>query len=646
MNSPINFALYKEQMKRFWLGGALLTFVSVMYIVTFFTDNRHDWQIQDNIHRLVGIIGMLDNLVQVAIIVVPLALSFLLFSHLFNSSANITLHSFPVNKNQVYLTNVLVGITLIVIPVFIFSFLLWINPLRIQDPVVIARFPEIIYGRHTYFPLPFFPESMNELEAASNRIVTFSIAFGFFWRVVISKIFYFSIFSLASSLAGNRIGKLMFSGALPFIPILLLFVPAYAIQYYMVGHMISDRVPIHAIMALNPALWSEYTRHLQINHIQPFLFILYISQIVIYFAIALYCQHIRKLENTGELVVFRPIKNVVICISSAMGMVLAGFFTVSVIFDIGSRVIFYLAFIPGFVLSYIIVQMIAEKSFLVFHKIKKIVPYAVATLSAYLIMVVIATIAISTDVPRQENIAKVAISDGRSGWGALQFLSDDPEVINLVREIHQTLVDEIGYLRQTNWNNLSTANRWQRNFPISLRYQMENGREINRYYWVSNDFVVRTGLYNLLGNRALLELREPFLRYRNYIQSVIINRTLVDEVGRRSGLTIFIDDYAQVQSMLDAIGNDVMDFHIMQFDAHLTHGVRHDVRRVHIPDSYGITSFNEWHIFFNYTYDFLFERGDEFRWVWNFNNAHITRPDGYFENWLELHGYMDLPFNN
>ena len=626
MKSLINFALYKEQLKRFWLGGALLTFIYTMYIITFFTENRQSWQLQQSIWRIIEIINM-QGVIQVAIVVVPLGITFLLFSHLFNPSANIALHSFPMDKKQVFLTNVLVGVTLIVVPVLIFSFLLWINPLRIPEPIVVTRFPEIIYRQHTFFPPPFFPENMNELSAASDRIVTFSMAFAFFWRVVVAKIFYFAIFSLATSLAGNRIGKLMFCGALPFLPMLGIFIYAYAIEFYMVGHTMRDgRLVYHILFGLNPVMWNAYTSFLRINTVQLFLFALYIVQIIIYLALALFFQHIRKLENTGELVVFRPIKNAVIFIASAIGMVLAGFFTVGVIFDGGSRVVFYLAFIPGFVISYTIVQMIAEKSFMILHKIKAIVPYATSALVAYLLLVLIARVSISTDVPRQENITRVSIVEGWT-WGQ-QFLSDNPEVITLVREAHQIFVDEISYLNRLNWNDIFVSGRWENTVPIHIRYQMENGREIHRSYWVSRDFVRRTGLYDILGHRALLELQQPFLRYRNYIESIVIRRN-TNTVSEGFQVQIqndvmFVNEYAVVQSLIDAIARDVVDFYretSQWFSTHFEHSPE-------LPES-----FNEWRFIFSYNQEFLRQPND-FRWMNNFDQVQIVRPGGYVENWI------------
>jgi len=384
------------------------------------------------------------------------------------------------------------------------------------------------------------------------------------------------------------------------------------------------------LFGLNPTMWSAYTSFLLINVTQLFLFLLYIVQIVIYLALALFFQHIRKLENTGELVVFRPIKNAVIFIASAIGMVLAGLFTVGFIFDGGSRVIFYLAFIPGFVLSYTIVQMIAEKSFMVLHKIKAIVPYATAALVAYLLLVLIARVSISTDVPRQENIARVSISEGFI-WGQ-PFLSDDPEVITLVREAHQIFVGEISYLNRLNWNNIFVSARWERTTPIHIHYQLENGRQIHRTYWVSSDFVRRTGLYNILGHRALLELQQPFLRYRNYIESIIIrHRTVTSDFifQIQEATPMLIEDYAHVQSLLDAIAGDVIDFsRELHYAQWFSSG---DFDFFHNPDM--LEYLIEWNFIFHYNQDFL-RLPNDFRWMNNFSAVQIIRPGGHFENWL------------
>ena len=324
----------------------------------------------------------------------------------------------------------------------------------------------------------------------------------------------------------------------------------------------------------------------------------------------------------------------VILIASAMGMVLSGLFTAGYIFNfsVASRAIYYLAFIPGFVLSYIIVQMISEKSFLVFHKIKSIVPYATLTIAAYLIMVIIARVSVSTDVPRQENITQASITDSWR-WGQ-QVSSDDPEVIALVREAHQLLVGEISYLRRLNWIHMF-SNSGRNIFPINIRYQMENGREIHRTYWVSHEFITRTGLYNILANRVLLEQQQPFLRYRNHIESIVVRN--VNFGTRLSGISNFIDDYVQVQSLLDAISNDVFDF---SRQVHFSPWFGHDDMFYIIDNHDELDNFNEWDFFFNYSEDFLSHMGENYRWVWNFDHIGIFRPDGYVENWLQAHGLL------
>ena len=345
MKSLILPALLREQFKRFWAISALTMLFYLLFVfLPIYSDSGHS-QVRSVISLLNG-----ESMALIAVFLSPFLAVIPLFSYLFSSNSTTFFHALPASKNQLLFTNMLAGLVLILVPLLILSILLLIP---IHTPMA-ADLPE--WAR--------MPSIGGQTLAEGELINTFSRVAQFFLHTAIIKISIFTLFVLAANLAGTLAIAVLLCVFVPFLPILIHFI----IDYFLFDHFSFPRI-YRAVL----------------DDIMDIIFGFHILRTLLVLPAIYYCYHRRKLERTGDAIVFYPVKNFLVFLFSIYGMVLMG---ISFHHLLGSDAV-YIGFVLGFLLTFIVLQMIMEKTFQIRHKLKSLPIFTGIAAAGYLGLLII-----------------------------------------------------------------------------------------------------------------------------------------------------------------------------------------------------------------------------------------------------------------
>ncbi|MDR0273051.1 MAG: hypothetical protein LBI27_07025 [Clostridiales bacterium] len=379
MNNIINTALLKEHLKRFWAIPTLSALVLLLgvYAPMFGNTSSHNSALQ-----LINIVSMGNVLMMSAIMLTPVVAVLCTFEFFFKKRAVTAFYSMPMNKDQLFATNAIAGTILSLIPIFVFCVILLL-PLNFGYSDI--NF-DLSYIRYGYEHL---------LKYGDN---SFPLIAGLFLRLSLVTLFYFSLAWLAFSLSGHRIIGLIILVVMPFIPLAFIGLLEFiANEYAGRGHfsIISGRTFEWTAVCLYPVAWGGRIRATRI--IDPSEAIMIPAIVCTTLTVAMstgayIISSIRKPERTGDSVMFIPVKNVLIFLFAFSFMFFGGLLFEGIWDNIAMM---HIGLIVGFTIGYAVAQMIAEKSFQIFGKLKYF-PYFFGTITVlYLLMLFVTKVILS-----------------------------------------------------------------------------------------------------------------------------------------------------------------------------------------------------------------------------------------------------------
>jgi len=561
MKSPINIPLLKEQLKRFWVIGVVPMLIYLLAVVIPLHNVNNPWNEAAQSNMMVSILSIAHPALLIMMVLAPFCAAMALYPYNFNGTATSTFYTFPVTKRQLFWTNFLAGKILIILPVLVLSLILLVPIYFNPDMQTSIHDGETFYWSHVTLPLMLFPEWLAE----GDVINTFGLVAGFFARMAIGVMFYFMVFLVAVSVAGNRVIAVLLSGALPFVAvavhILALVTGALyvfgmsdaTIQNYLLRTLVYTN-PVLLFQVISPAVGGVARHNGIIEGTEGFSLIsfvvIYIAIAVILLVVAYVCSLIRKHERTGDSIVFTALKNVLVFMLSMAGMI-GGAIFMMIIFT--NRAGWYIGAVLGFVLVYFIAQMIAEKSFNIFaQKAKPLIYFGGIMICIYVAMVLFTTFGMGfymNRVPQDVDVHGVSF---QHQWGRdVTAVVTDNEIIARAIDIHNEILSHRSYLRRAQWDSMSGGLNNQ-SFPIT--YILQDGTRIYRMYTLSHAFMERYNIHDLLSEPAVLLAREPF--FQNPERRSSINMTILfwDE----GDIFVYVSGQGRIASLLEAVKEDYL----------------------------------------------------------------------------------------
>ena len=498
MNRVISGAILKEQLKRLWplMLFCMLGYFLFVIIPIYIHEGGRDAYL--SAEAMLEVLSMRNPTMLLATVLVPFGVVFALFSYLFNEKPESGFAKLSGSKNQLFWTNTFAGIILIIVPLIALCGLLMID----------VRFPAV-FG--DYGPL-FYPADMFSQELAADSLInTPPVIAIFFARLVVSFMFFFTLFLAVVSICGNGVFAAILCAALPFVPTLFYRIGKTIPSIYVFGYdSLGAPLPADLWSYMNPVAWIWESSVNAIAYIfrlaevaapyptavmtftnpltwflnwgresQWLYFIVYIATILTFIIIANLCIMLRKPERAGEVIVFRALKYLFVFMISVLGMFAMGGFLINFL---TGRWFLYYGFALGFVLSFIIALMIVEKSFRIRGKIKWLLPSIGTAAVLYGIMLLITSFALrpyTHHVPQPHTVAGIHLGVGERWTPGTPFVTD-PEYILLMTEVHSRIIDIRSDLTRQEIRDMDSDSR------RDVREQQRNHRRnIHDAHWQS-----------------------------------------------------------------------------------------------------------------------------------------------------------------
>ena len=218
INNLINTPLLKEQLRRFSvIGVAGIILYLFAIIVPLISEGSRDGSGQE---RFLIIVMSMQNPMQIIwMVLAPFCVVMALYTYNFSRRVTSAFYTFPITKRQLFWTNFVTGTILMLLPLLILCISLLVPIYYSPHPYYQPQ--QAFYSGGSFwsgvsFPVTIFPA---DGLAPGATINSFGRIAAFFVRSAVGTMFYFSLFLVAISVAGNRVVSVLMCAALPFIPI-------------------------------------------------------------------------------------------------------------------------------------------------------------------------------------------------------------------------------------------------------------------------------------------------------------------------------------------------------------------------------------------------------------------------------------------
>lgn len=420
MNSKTSLfskALVKSDIKRYW-------WVSVIYIVLtalFILPNAVMKDIGDVYSRFDSDNGALA-------LFFAFALGGLLFSYLHRVNSVSFMNSIPVSRTTQYLSHILSGFILLIVPITVTSLVIF--------------FEELHYGSGIQF------------------------CYKYFYTCLLYSACAFMLTTFTSVLSGNLISTYVFGGGFVALPYFILSMANEIFSKNVYGFVDYDEGIMQYIYIMGiDEMWAKRS-------------VIYIAIALALFVISLVLYKLRNMENYGEVVAFKPLKPILMYFVA----VCFGLFGYDSLYYIHNRSLnFTLGVLPLGVVALIAVFMLNQKSFSFKGILKPIVIFAVCMGIVNVIFAFDLT-GYEKRIPDENNVVSI---DAFSGYYANCYATSrdygapiyddinkgiltDKKDIDTITKLHKYLVQR----GAVNDNSIS----------IKITYTLKNNKKLSRNY--------------------------------------------------------------------------------------------------------------------------------------------------------------------
>ena len=579
----ISKPLLVEQLKRFWavpVVSLLLLYLAGMPPIrsTDHLENTH------NLYRIIANIFHFNNFnIILVLVLTPLAAVAFTQMSFFAKAEMTAFYSFPLKKSAVHATNMLAGLTLTILPIIFFCLIL-LNPLDYREPLTGVTIDGVrVTFAEQHFTSPVFP---GETVTEGGRINTVAAVSLLFARMIVVTLFTFAVVLLAFALSGHGVIAVLLSGAISLSLFLLPFIINEAAVIYVFGTprafpVIPERLAGAGFPAANWGFsWVRPTAGQLAAQI-----IAYFIATVLIIVGAFFISSRRRAENTGNSIMFNPVKNVLVFLFSLAAAVITGLIAWNIA---TSPLTFYAGFIIGFAIGYVFAQMIAEKTFSIRHKLRQIIYFGGAMAVLYAVFYVFTQFGTgfyANRIPRPENIAAVYVDSANRWqyWPQAQarmsdeeiihrLFSADPEAISLTRQVHANIAANRRSLHQSPWS----MNRWilHRGMPgilqaVSIDYMLTNGNVLQRQFLIPIEYLQPMGAIELLSHPDIIMSGYRIIAVPDAISHIEILREQSASVhdawwNRRIVSVIGITDRGQINLLAEML----LEYHVTRQQRH------------------------------------------------------------------------------
>ena len=373
-----------------------------------------------------------NPIVLLTIFVLPVLVSILLFKYTNEEKSSSFIHGLPISKRKLYITNILTGIVMYVIP-----FLL--------NVIIILLL------------------NLGEM----GKYLQFADIMKWFGVCMLYNTIFFAFATFIGTFCASKISHGILTYILMYAPIGGLAIASIIMESALYGFKgLSSNLeefrgwPFIKIIEDFREMGSYYLS--QTIKFETSTIIIYIASIIVMLVLGYFIYKKRKLEITKEFIAFKGIRSFVKYVATFLVNLLSYMYFCDVIEE--NKIVTLLASFIITLIAYLIIEMILKKTYKVFKSIIGFIVYAVIVTIGFVILNT-GAFGYETRIPKAEDVQEVDFSLSSD---TINFR--EKQNIENVIDFQQKLINEKkkGYTEYT------------------LEYKLKNGRKITRKYNINN----------------------------------------------------------------------------------------------------------------------------------------------------------------
>lgn len=439
--------------------------------------------------------------------IVPIMTAIFLFRYLHHKDASDFIHSLPVKRKHLFYHQVLFGFGTMLGPVSLIALALFIM---------------------------HFVVDVSEFYQLSSLGYWYGIT-----TLILSLVFALTVF--VGQLTGTSIIQGIFTFIFLLFPagfsILVMFNLNYALigvaDYYFMNEKVFEFSPL-----------TDLPNFLYSSHVSSTKIIVYIIFTLVLLAVSLFLYRKRNVETASQTITFGILKPIFIYSFTFCFTLIGGLYFGAVQYGYDWIVFGYFLFS---IFGYLIAQMILNKTWRIFHKWKEYVIFFIACTLLFVLIMLDFT-GFENRVPDPANIDQVYVNDESYSYHLREEeLNEysgitDEKTIEAITELHQLLINDSKRGDFLNYQKQS----------ISLRYQLTNGKELVREYYVDDLNAYEEQLSKIHQSPEHKMYSNELLRIdQDKIKNLQISSHLVNK-------EVFISQQEQIDAMINALQEDIL----------------------------------------------------------------------------------------
>ncbi len=580
--SLFNFGIYKNTLQRFkW--GSFLYFIILFFSLPFILLVQNKEYLLTTYDRVLEKTPLIlqNGFMVIPILlamIVPTIVATLCFNNVHSAKQSNFVHALPVTRLENYISNVLAGLTLMVLPVLLNAGILLIMSL--------TGYQEIITSS--------------------------SVVYWFFLNITISFIM-LSVSAFSAFLTGHTAAHIAINLLIHTAPLIIALGIYLVSQIFLFGFSESDNFIANEIVANTPMVWLYSSALSFKNYMNLFLkpqMWVFIGMAVAFYVLAFVLYKNRKIESCGDVAafkIFRPILKYTATVFAAV--LIFGMLSSS---NLGAVPIFTVAAVVTAVV-YFASEMLIKKTVKVFKSYKGYLGFAV-------FMAIFISIFAYTDIFGYEHRiperAEVESASIYYRYGDNIPMVADDKLIEDVRTMHAEFISDIPVVEDLDeWYTI-----------LYVKYNLKNGKVLTREYTVTEE----------VHKRALSKMYET-TEYKNIVYTFdVLNIDKVKNMDLRLGSSTFTHHIAvneDAQKILEAVKKDLAllsydEIECQQFGINISFSISQTAEdnkksQVFVTETYG----DDYYPYRMYSIDM--EINSNFK-----NTFEVLREQGYYAEFI------------
>lgn len=373
-----------------------------------------------------------NPIVLLTIFVLPVLVSILLFKYTNEEKSSSFIHGLPISKRKLYITNILTGIVMYIIP-FLINLII----------ILLLNLGEM------------------------GKYLQFADIMKWFGVCMLYNTMFFAFATFIGTFCASKISHGILTYILMYAPIGGLAIASIIMESALFGFKgLSSNLeefrgwPFIKIIEDFREMGSYYLS--QTIKFETSTIIIYIASIIVMLVLGYFIYKKRKLEITKEFIAFKGIRSFVKYVATFLVNLLSYMYFCDVFEE--NKIVTLLASFIITLIAYLIIEMILKKTYKVFKSIIGFIIYAVIVTIGFVILNT-GAFGYETRIPKAEDVQEVDFSLSSD---TINFR--EKQNIENVIDFQQKLINEKkkGYTEYT------------------LEYKLKNGRKITRKYNINN----------------------------------------------------------------------------------------------------------------------------------------------------------------